>query len=105
MAGETLWTREHETIQTWAEDRHAVPSTVAGSNDEGSLGALGFDFSGQGGDGLEHITWEQFFKTFEERNLIFVYQETTRTGAGSTFFRFDAPRFRQASQSARLSPE
>jgi len=34
----------------------------------------------------------RFFKTFDERNLVFVFQEHQKAGNQSNFFRFDNPR-------------
>ncbi|TAK27122.1 MAG: hypothetical protein EPO21_24350 [Chloroflexota bacterium] len=89
MAGETLWTKDHQIIRRWAEERAALPAFVPGTEQEGGLGVLRFDFPAVGGQNLRHITWEQFFKAFDERDLTFVYQETQKSGQKSFFFRFD----------------
>ena len=37
------------------------------------------------------MSWEEWFQAFDERQLAFVYQETTTDGTQSNFFRFDSP--------------
>jgi len=37
------------------------------------------------------IPWEEWFKTFDERELVFIYQEKLANGNQSNFFRFDNP--------------
>src|SRR5919108_2741595 len=89
--GQTLATRNHEVIQRWAEQRGAVPATVTDSRHEGHPGVLRFDFPGFGGEGLEHISWEEWFKAFDERNLVFLFQEHTKDGTESNFFQLQRP--------------
>jgi hypothetical protein len=89
--GRSLWTQDHETIQRWAEERGAKPATVAGTEHRDRAGVLRFDFSGYGGDRLEEISWEDWFTTFDERGLRFIYQEHTSDGSDSNFFRLENP--------------
>ena len=47
---------------------------------------LRIDYPGfSGEDRLEEITWETFFKVFEENNLAFLYQDETKDGKQSRF--------------------
>lgn len=48
---------------------------------------LRIDFRDDSGD-LEDVDWEPFFRTFDESNLAFVYQEQTSDGSQSRFNRF-----------------
>ena len=89
--GETLVTRDHDVIRGWAEARGAEPATVPGSEHGGHLGVLRFDFPGYGGDSLEHVAWDEWFATFDDRNLEFVYQEHKSDGSDSNFFRLRNP--------------
>lgn len=89
--GETLATRNHEVIKRWAEERKAVPATVPGTEHGGRPGVLRFNFPGYGGDNLQEISWDDWFKPFEERNLVFVYQEHLKNGNPSNFFHLDNP--------------
>lgn len=90
-AGQSLATRSHEVIQHWAEQRHAVPATVPGTEHDGRPGVLRFDFPDFGGRELKTIDWGLWFRSFDERELVFVFQEHMRNGNMSNFFRFDSP--------------
>ena len=89
--GATLLTRNHDIIRRWAEARGATPATIPGTEHDGHLGVLRFDFPGFGKGRLQHVSWEEWFQAFDERQLAFVYQETTTDGTQSNFFRFDSP--------------
>ncbi len=89
--GQSLLTRNHDVIKEWAEERKAVPATVPGTQHGDHLGVLRFNFPGYGGDNLEEVSWDDWFKTFDDRNLVFVYQEHMKNGNMSNFFRFDNP--------------
>ncbi|MFD0690333.1 hypothetical protein [Actinomadura fibrosa] len=89
--GRSLVTTDHDVIRQWAEERDAEPSTVPGSEYDGRPGRLLFDFPGYGGDKLEHISWDAWFETFDERELNFIYQEHMKDGTPSNFFRLENP--------------
>jgi hypothetical protein len=80
-------TTDHEEIQEWAEERGAHPACVKGTGrGKGDIGILRLDFPGfSGGESLQQISWEEFFKAFDGNKLAFVYQETTATGERSNF--------------------
>ena len=88
--GRSLVTTNHDVIRRWAEERDAVPATVEGTEHEGRAGVLRFDFGGDS-DRLEHIDWDDWFKTFDERKLNFIYQETKSDGSQSNFFQLENP--------------
>ena len=79
-------TSDHKTIQRWAEERGGVPSKVAES---GEGGILRIDF-GEPEEGLEEISWENFFDVFDERKLAFLYQDKAAEGKLSRFNKFVA---------------
>jgi hypothetical protein len=89
--GRSLVTTNHDVIRRWAEERDAKPATVPGTEHGDHLGVLRFDFPGYGGQDLREVSWEEWFRTFDERNLNFVYQEHTKDGSQSNFFRLDNP--------------
>ena len=89
--GQSLVTRSHDVIQHWAEERGGTPATVPGTGPGEGPGVLRFNFPGYGGDRLEEISWEDFFKVFDDRKLVFLYQEHKSNGDQSNFFRFDNP--------------
>ncbi|MDB5302021.1 MAG: hypothetical protein JWO87_3684 [Phycisphaerales bacterium] len=79
-------TTDHEEIRRWAEERHAKPARVKGTGGPGDPGLLRFDFPGySGADSLEEISWDEFFKKFDEQNLALIYQEETADGKKSNF--------------------
>jgi len=89
-AGRSLVTTSHEVIRHWAEERGGAPATVEGTEHGDRAGVLRFDF-GERTDKLRHITWEEWFRTFDERHLNFIYQEERKDGRQSTFFRLENP--------------
>jgi hypothetical protein len=88
--GRSLATTSHDVIREWAEARDAKPATVDGTEHDGHLGVLRFDFGGDS-DRLRHVEWDEWFETFDERRLNFIYQETHTDGSESNFFRLDNP--------------
>ena len=96
--GRSLVTTSREVIRRWAEARDATPATVGGTEHGGLLGVLRLDFGASdtddeaAGDGrLEHVGWDEWFRTFDERGLNFIYQEERSDGRKSTFFRLENP--------------
>ena len=67
-------TTDHDTIREWAEARGGHPARVKGIGDQGGAGLLRIDF-GEPEPNLEEISWEDFFETFEESGLAFLYQD------------------------------
>jgi hypothetical protein len=89
--GQTLHTREHDKIRSWAEERGGQPATVPGTEHGDHLGVLRIDFPGFKGDNLRRVSWDEWFGTFDQRSLDFVYQEEKRDGTQSNFFRLVSP--------------
>jgi hypothetical protein len=86
MANLSKTTRDHDEIRRWAEERGAEPACVKGTGNEGDIGLLRLDFPGYSGEeSLQHITWDEFFDKFDERNLALLYQEETAGGERSNF--------------------
>lgn len=90
-AGQTLATRSHEVIQQWATERGGQPATVPGTEHGDHAGVLRINFPGYGGDNLQEISWDEWFKPFDDRNLVFLYQEHKANGDQSNFCRLDNP--------------
>jgi hypothetical protein len=80
-------TTDHETIRRWAEERGGRPATVKATESGGEPGVLRFDFGDQD-EGLEPISWEEFFQKFDEQGLAMVYQDETKDGQKSRFYKF-----------------
>jgi hypothetical protein len=80
-------TTDHDTIRRWAEERGGHPATVGATREGDEAGILRIDFESTQAEGLERISWEQFFRTFEESELAFLYQDETESGGTSRFFK------------------
>ncbi len=89
--GQSLVTRNHDVIKRWAEERKAAPATVPGTEHDGHVGVLRFNFPEFGGRELQEVSWDDWFKTFDERNLVFLYQERLKNGNQSNFFKLNSP--------------
>jgi Rho termination factor, N-terminal domain len=89
-AGRSLATTSHEVIRRWAEERGGVPATVEGTEHGDHLGVLRFDFAGDS-ENLRHVSWDEWFDTFDARKLNFLYQEERKDGRQSNFFRLESP--------------
>jgi hypothetical protein len=80
---EAVTTTNHDTILKWAEARDGHPARVKG---QGDGGILRIDF-GEPNDNLERLSWDDFFRIFEENRLAFLHQERTKEGV-SRFNKF-----------------
>lgn len=61
---------------------------VARTTRAGDGGVLRIDFPGYKGEGsLKAVSWEHWFRTFDERGLAFLYEEKTSGGKMSRFFK------------------
>src|SRR5215210_3625673 len=67
--GQTLATRSPEVIRKWAEERGGEPATNANRRGGGEARVLRFVFGDDSGR-LEPIPWEEWLRTFEERELV-----------------------------------
>src|SRR5687768_11215085 len=83
---EAKTTTDHEQIRQWVEELGGHPARVAGTAVEGSSGVLVIDYPGYSGtQTLETISWDEFFRGFEENKLAFLYQDETEAGDESRF--------------------
>ena len=69
-------TTDHDEIRKWVEERDGKPSIVKDTADNGRTGAMiRIDFNDPNGDqdeGLEHVSWDRFFKIFDDNDLAFL---------------------------------
>jgi hypothetical protein len=89
--GQTLATRSHAVIEAWAEKRGGVPATVPGTEHDGRPGVLRILFNKGDNGRLEEISWDDWFRSFDDRDLVFLFQQKMRDGHQSNFFRLDNP--------------
>jgi hypothetical protein len=85
---ESKTTTDHDEIRRWAEERGGKPASVKGteSGDE-DAGILRIDFPGGEEDRLDDISWDDWFRKFDEEKLAFLYQEQVKSGDESRFFK------------------
>ena len=88
--GRSLVTTHHDVIRAWAESRGGRPATVPGTEHGDHLGVLRIAF-GELPDNLEEVSWAEWFSTFDERRLNFLYQDEKKDGSQSTFHRLENP--------------
>jgi hemerythrin superfamily protein len=88
--GQKLATRNPDVIRQWAGERKATPATTPGGDTENPR-VLRFDFPGYDRE-LQEISWDAWLRTFDDRELVFLYQEHMKAGNRSNFFRLDDPR-------------
>ena len=84
-------TTDHDTIRRWVEARGGRPMTVQGTGSGEEAGVLRIEFPGADDEDdqkLEEISWDEFFKKFDEASLAFLYQERTKSSEISRFFKF-----------------
>ncbi|MDX0439915.1 hypothetical protein GOC53_08850 [Sinorhizobium medicae] len=81
-----MTTTNHDTIRKWIEAREGQPARVKNAT-EGGGGLLRVDF-GKPEDTLVKITWDEFFKIFDEEKLAFLHQDMTEDGQTSRFCKF-----------------
>ena len=82
----TKSTTNHEGIRRWVEARGGHPARVKGTEVKGSSGVLLIDYPGYSGTQiLEAISWDEFFKGFEENELAFLYEDEKKADIQSRF--------------------
>ena len=83
---EAKTTTDHAEIKQWVEERGGHPARVKSTDEKGSSGVLVIDYPGYSGtETLEAISWEEFFRGFEENKLAFLYQDENKAGEKSRF--------------------
>ena len=85
---ESKITTDHDEIRKWAEERGGRPAVVRETQRKGDPGILRLAFPdapNADDDELEEISWEEFFKKFDEAGLALLHQEKTADGKNSNF--------------------
>src|SRR5436190_4265772 len=78
---------DHDRIREWAEARGARPACVKGTGGKNDPGMLRLDFPGYSGeDSLQPISWNDWFRRFDERNLALLVQDKTARGGRMSNF-------------------
>lgn len=88
-------TTDHEEIRQWVESRGGHPATVQRTTKGNQpAGVLRIDFPEFSGEqSLKPISWDEWFRVFDERGLVFLHQDTRlRNGQLSRFNKLVAER-------------
>jgi hypothetical protein len=95
---------DHDEIRDWAEARKAKPTCVKGTGRKGDTGMIRLGFPGfSGGERLQPISWDQWFRSFDENNLALIVQDTTPGGKVSNFNKLVARNTAAGQQKSRRS--
>jgi hypothetical protein len=76
-------TIDHDTIREWARVHGGRPAAVASTHANGDIGIIRIMFpngSQTHPESLIEISWDEFFKKFEERELALIYENEGRFG-------------------------
>lgn len=77
---------KHEEIRQWAEARGGSPARVKATGGKDDAGIIRIDFPGYSGEqSLEHISWDEWFEKFEEKELALVVENQPPEGDKSHF--------------------
>lgn len=69
-------TTDHAAIRRWVEEHGGRPAHVPETTEDGAPGILRIRFSAFGEeDGLEEISWDEFFDAFERNDLALLHGE------------------------------
>jgi hypothetical protein len=82
---ESHTTTNHEEIKRWVEARGGKPIHIKGTGDGADPGILRIEFPEEEFEGL---SWDDFFRKFDESKLAFLYQEKLADGRESRFHKF-----------------
>jgi hypothetical protein len=86
---EAQTTTDHDAIRRWVEARGGRPASVKGTGTR-DAGILRIDFEPELAEGLELISWDDFFEKFDREKLGFLHQDRTADGSQSRFHKFVA---------------
>ena len=71
-------TTNHDEIRKWAEEKGGKPAAVESthsSDDPGIIRIMFPDAPNSEHDALVEISWDEFFKEFEDRKLALIHEE------------------------------
>lgn len=77
-------TIDHDVIRRWAAEREGHPAVVRKSGEEP---VLRIDF-GDAEDGMQQLTWQEFFALFDQKELAFRHEDETADGDQSLEYSF-----------------
>jgi hypothetical protein len=75
MATKATITTDHDEIRRWAEQRGGQPAAIK-TGKRGGAGILRIDFPR--GKKLPHVSWDEWFATFDQSHLGFLHSDEGR---------------------------
>src|SRR5438445_5333272 len=81
-------TTDHDQIRKWAEARGGKPAAVKATHRGNDPGIIRLIFPGASyadDESLEEISWDEFFRKFDDAGLALLYQDRTSGGEKSLF--------------------
>lgn len=86
-------TSDHEEIKNWAEGRGGSPAILDHPIARADKIGIRIDFPGESHEVLmsekRPATWDEFFKVFEDQQLLFSYDDQAGGGDPSDWYRFE----------------
>lgn len=107
-------TTDYNEIREWVEQYGGKPQIIHDPTAKGSETGLRFDFPGEADNfflpdaKVRDVSWDEFFKTFDELKMAFLYNEDTdpnvveRLAEGYHFIRRDALNRSEADENAAI---
>jgi hypothetical protein len=83
-------TTDHDQIRKWAQSRGGEPAAVKATHrgkDPGIIRLIFPNAPNPNDDSLEDISWDDFFKKFDEAGLALLYQDQLASGEKSLFYK------------------
>jgi hypothetical protein len=83
-------TSDHDQIRKWAESRGGKPAAVQATHrgdDPGIIRVIFPDAPNANDDSLEEISWDEFFRKFDEAGLALLHQDRMANGRKSLFYK------------------
>jgi iron-sulfur cluster repair protein YtfE (RIC family) len=85
-------TVDHNKIRTWVAARGGSPARVKATERGDEVGLLRIDYPGFAGEGtLEQISWDEWFKGFEQHDLAFLHDDRPEGRFSKLVFRDSVP--------------
>jgi hypothetical protein len=85
---EAQLTTDHDQIRKWAESRGGKPAAVKATHrgkDAGIIRLIFPDAPNSDDESLEEISWDEFFRKFDEAGLALLYRDKMSGGERSLF--------------------
>ncbi len=72
-----ITTTDHNEIRQWVESHNGRPACVKGTGGKDDVGMIRIDFDAPE-DGLQEISWDQWFEAFEANDLALLHSPDSR---------------------------